>query len=172
MDKVVKFCQQPRLGLRCSPPFMLDILPDTYQHLRSICTRYEDSMDPKADKVLSHFVDNIAVKCRQALKLFKEGKLPIVVSIVVVVSASAQQSLTLYTVIILSTLSPSLSITMHLSSVVTSSTSPCASVCVCRQRENVRSGQHVPTEPDQADAGVLRTARRTEGTQRHASCRM
>ncbi len=34
MDKVVKLCQHPRMNLKNSPPFILDILPDTYQHLR------------------------------------------------------------------------------------------------------------------------------------------
>ncbi len=37
MDKVVKLCQHPRMNLKNSPPFILDILPDTYQHLRWVC---------------------------------------------------------------------------------------------------------------------------------------
>ena len=41
MDKVVKLCQSPKLNLKNSPPFILDILPDTYQHLRLIYSKYE-----------------------------------------------------------------------------------------------------------------------------------
>ena len=46
MDKVVKLCQSPKLNLKNSPPFILDILPDTYQHLRLIYSKYEqDKLD-------------------------------------------------------------------------------------------------------------------------------
>ena len=46
MDKVVKLCQSPKLNLKNSPPFILDILPDTYQHLRLIYSQYEqDKLD-------------------------------------------------------------------------------------------------------------------------------
>lgn len=44
MDRVVKQCQQPKMNLKNSPPFILDILPDTYQHLRLIYTKYENSL--------------------------------------------------------------------------------------------------------------------------------
>ena len=44
MDRVVKQCQQPRMCLRNSPPFILDIMPDTYQHLRLIYTKYENKI--------------------------------------------------------------------------------------------------------------------------------
>ena len=44
MDKVVKQCQQPKMSLKNSPPFILDILPDTYQHLRLIHTKYENNL--------------------------------------------------------------------------------------------------------------------------------
>ena len=45
MDKVVKLCQSPKLNLKNSPPFILDILPDTYQHLRLIYSKYEQVRD-------------------------------------------------------------------------------------------------------------------------------
>ena len=38
---MVKLCQSPKLNLKNSPPFILDILPDTYQHLRLIYSKYE-----------------------------------------------------------------------------------------------------------------------------------
>lgn len=41
MDKVVRLCQNPKVGLKNSPPYILDLLPDTYQHLRLILNRYE-----------------------------------------------------------------------------------------------------------------------------------
>lgn len=44
MDRVVKQCQQPKMNLKNSPPFILDILPDTYQHLRLIYTKYESDL--------------------------------------------------------------------------------------------------------------------------------
>ncbi|PZC72636.1 hypothetical protein B5X24_HaOG210870 [Helicoverpa armigera] len=59
MDKVVKLCQHHKMNLKNSPPFILDILPDTYQRLRVIYSKYEDNMQ---------------AKCKQAIKLFKEGK--------------------------------------------------------------------------------------------------
>lgn len=44
MDKVVKQCQQSKMNLKNSPPFILDILPDTYQHLRLVYTKYENNL--------------------------------------------------------------------------------------------------------------------------------
>jgi len=44
MDQVVKLCQQPRMNLKNSPPYILDILPDTYQHLKTVYAVYEDKM--------------------------------------------------------------------------------------------------------------------------------
>ena len=41
LSQVVKLCQSPKLNLKNSPPFILDILPDTYQHLRLIYSKYE-----------------------------------------------------------------------------------------------------------------------------------
>lgn len=75
MDKVVKQCQQPRMNLKNSPPFILDILPDTYQHLRAICEKYEDKMFELNDnEYFKIFIENLMRKCKQAIKLFKEGK--------------------------------------------------------------------------------------------------
>ena len=96
MDKVVKLCQSPKLNLKNSPPFILDILPDTYQHLRLIYSKYEQvnpaekiesSKDADAEyiyfqdklDVLNNneyfkiFIENLQRKCKQAIKLFKEG---------------------------------------------------------------------------------------------------
>ena len=77
MDKVVKMCQHPKMSLRNSPPFILDILPDTYQHLRLIWSR----LNPD-EKIQSHneceyfrtFIENLMNKCKNTIKLFRDGK--------------------------------------------------------------------------------------------------
>merc|ERR1719431_2164069 len=76
MDKVVKLCQSPKLNLKNSPPFILDILPDTYQHLRLIYSKYEqERMDLlNSTEYFKIFIENLQKKCKQAIKLFKEGK--------------------------------------------------------------------------------------------------
>ncbi|XP_024085101.1 E3 ubiquitin-protein ligase CBL-B isoform X2 [Cimex lectularius] len=75
MDKVVKLCQHPRMNLKNSPPFILDILPDTYQRLRLIYSKYEDRMPSlHNNEHFNVFIVNLMRKCKQAIKLFKEGK--------------------------------------------------------------------------------------------------
>ncbi|XP_057365218.1 E3 ubiquitin-protein ligase CBL-like [Daphnia carinata] len=75
MDKVVKLCQHSKMNLKNSPPFILDILPDTYQHLRLIYTKYEDNMVAlNNEEYFKVFIENLMRKCKQAIKLFKEGK--------------------------------------------------------------------------------------------------
>jgi len=76
MDKVVKLCQSPKLNLKNSPPFILDILPDTYQHLRLIYSKHEqDKLDVlNNNEYFKIFIENLQRKCKQAIKLFKEGK--------------------------------------------------------------------------------------------------
>ncbi|XP_058789602.1 E3 ubiquitin-protein ligase CBL isoform X3 [Phymastichus coffea] len=75
MDKVVKLCQHQRMNLKNSPPFILDILPDTYQRLRLIYSKYEDRMHVlHNNEHFCVFINNLMRKCKQAIKLFKEGK--------------------------------------------------------------------------------------------------
>ncbi|XP_020707299.1 E3 ubiquitin-protein ligase CBL-B isoform X3 [Athalia rosae] len=75
MDKVVKLCQHQRMNLKNSPPFILDILPDTYQRLRLIYTKYEEKMQVlHSNEHFCVFINNLMRKCKQAIKLFKEGK--------------------------------------------------------------------------------------------------
>ena len=110
MDKVVKLCQSPKLNLKNSPPFILDILPDTYQHLRLIYSKYEqvhpaEKIESSKDKdaeffyfqdkldVLNNneyfkiFIENLQRKCKQAIKLFKEGTESIEQSVISVESS-------------------------------------------------------------------------------------
>ncbi|XP_043499401.1 E3 ubiquitin-protein ligase CBL-B-B isoform X2 [Polistes fuscatus] len=75
MDKVVKLCQHQRMNLKNSPPFILDILPDTYQRLRLIYSKYEERMQIlHSNEHFCVFINNLMRKCKQAIKLFKEGK--------------------------------------------------------------------------------------------------
>lgn len=75
MDKVVKLCQHQKMNLKNSPPFILDILPDTYQRLKLIYSKYEDNMmQLHSNEHFNIFIINLMRKCKQAIKLFKEGK--------------------------------------------------------------------------------------------------
>ncbi|XP_051965699.1 E3 ubiquitin-protein ligase CBL isoform X3 [Xyrauchen texanus] len=75
MDKVVRLCQNPKLALKNSPPYILDLLPDTYQHLRTILSRYEGKMETLGDnEYFRVFVENLTKKTKQTISLFKEGK--------------------------------------------------------------------------------------------------
>jgi E3 ubiquitin-protein ligase CBL len=75
MDKVVKLCQHSKMNLKNSPPFILDILPDTYQHLRTIYNKHDERMHLlNENEYFRIFIENLNRKCKQAVKLFKEGK--------------------------------------------------------------------------------------------------
>lgn len=75
MDKVVKLCQHTKMNLKNSPPFILDILPDTYQRLRFIYSKYEHNIQLlHENEHFNLFIINLMRKCKQAIKLFKEGK--------------------------------------------------------------------------------------------------
>lgn len=75
MDKVVNLCANRRMNLKNSPPFILDILPDTYQHLRSIFKKYEDNIAFLNDnEYFRLFVENLMGKCKQTVRLFKDAK--------------------------------------------------------------------------------------------------
>lgn len=75
MDKVVRLCQNPKVGLKNSPPYILDLLPDTYQHLRLILNRYEGKMEALGEnEYFRVFMENLLKKTKQTVSLFKEGK--------------------------------------------------------------------------------------------------
>ena len=75
MDKVVNSCANRRMNLKNSPPFILDILPDTYQHLRIIFKKYEDNIGFLNDnEYFKLFMENLMSKCKQTNHLFKEAK--------------------------------------------------------------------------------------------------
>lgn len=75
MDKVVNLCANRRMNLKNSPPFILDILPETYQHLRKIFKNYETQLEFLNDNdYFKIFMENLMNKCKQATQLFKEAK--------------------------------------------------------------------------------------------------
>ncbi|XP_071958390.1 E3 ubiquitin-protein ligase CBL-C-like isoform X2 [Antedon mediterranea] len=75
MEKVMRLCQHPKMKLKNSPPYILDILPDTYHHLRTIWTKYEDRVHVLNEiEYFRIFVDNIMRKTKQTIKLFKDNK--------------------------------------------------------------------------------------------------
>ncbi|XP_056450264.1 E3 ubiquitin-protein ligase CBL-like [Gadus chalcogrammus] len=75
MDKVVRLCQNPKVALKNSPPYILDLLPDTYQHLRTILSRYEGKMEVLGENEYFRVViENLTNKIKQTISLFKEAK--------------------------------------------------------------------------------------------------
>ncbi|XP_044297293.1 E3 ubiquitin-protein ligase CBL-B isoform X2 [Varanus komodoensis] len=77
MDKVVRLCQNPKLQLKNSPPYILDILPDTYQHLRLILSKYDDNqklVQLSENEYFKIYIDSLMKKSKRAIRLFKEGK--------------------------------------------------------------------------------------------------
>ncbi|KAM4620882.1 E3 ubiquitin-protein ligase CBL-B isoform 2-T2 [Polymixia lowei] len=77
MDKVVRHCQNPRLQLKNSPPYILDILPDAYQHLRLILCKYEENQrltQLSENEYFKVYIDSLMKKSKRAIRLFKEGK--------------------------------------------------------------------------------------------------
>ncbi|XP_020501708.1 E3 ubiquitin-protein ligase CBL-B-B isoform X4 [Labrus bergylta] len=77
MDKVVRLCQNPRLLLKNSPPYILDILPDAYQHLRLILVKYEENQrltQLSDNDYFKIYIDSLIKKSKRAIRLFKEGK--------------------------------------------------------------------------------------------------
>ncbi|KAM8976043.1 E3 ubiquitin-protein ligase CBL-B isoform 2-T2 [Pelodytes ibericus] len=77
MDKVVRLCQNPKLQLKNSPPYILDILPDTYQHLRLILSKYDENqklVQLSENEYFKIYIDSLMKKSKRAIRLFKEGK--------------------------------------------------------------------------------------------------
>ncbi|CAF1358192.1 unnamed protein product [Adineta steineri] len=74
MDRIVKYCQMPKMNLKNSPPYMLDILPDFYQILREIITNYEDRLHILNDiEYFRIFIDNLIDLCTKTIECFKRA---------------------------------------------------------------------------------------------------
>ena len=75
MDKIVDLCANRKMNLKDSPPFILNILPDTYRHLRIIFKKYEDNIRFLNDnEYFKLFIENLMNKCKQTIRLFKDAK--------------------------------------------------------------------------------------------------
>lgn len=73
--QVVRLCQNPKVALKNSPPYILDLLPDTYQHLRTILSRYEGKIEILGENEYFRVVmENLTNKTKQTMSLFKEAK--------------------------------------------------------------------------------------------------
>lgn len=73
----VRLCQNPRLQLKNSPPYILDILPDAYQHLRLTLSKYEENQrltQLSENEYFKIYIDSLMRKSKRAIRLFKEGK--------------------------------------------------------------------------------------------------
>ncbi|KAM7542803.1 hypothetical protein Aperf_G00000007919 [Anoplocephala perfoliata] len=75
LDKLINVCRDPRIVLRNSPPYLLDILPDIIEKLRNIMLAYQGSMDELFKSAYFQvFLYNLNEKCELSSKLFKEAK--------------------------------------------------------------------------------------------------
>ncbi|CAF3891899.1 unnamed protein product [Rotaria magnacalcarata] len=74
MDRIVKYCQMPKMNLKNSPPYMLDILPDLYQTLREIMNNYDDRLHILNDiDYFRIFIDNLIDQCTKTIDCFKRA---------------------------------------------------------------------------------------------------
>ena len=74
MDRIVKYCQVPKMNLKNSPPYMLDILPDFYQILREIISNYEDRLHILNEiEYFRIFIDNLTELCTKTIDCFKRA---------------------------------------------------------------------------------------------------
>ena len=63
------------MNLKNSPPFILDILPDTFQHLKSIQSANEERfIQLTNNEYFVIFMDNLSKKCKSCIELFKSHK--------------------------------------------------------------------------------------------------
>ncbi|XP_029432914.1 E3 ubiquitin-protein ligase CBL-C [Rhinatrema bivittatum] len=75
VEKLKKLCQNPRLQLRNSPPYLLELMPETHQQLRLL----QSSCEPRLDLLLENdyfriYLSNLLAKTKQATGLFKEAR--------------------------------------------------------------------------------------------------
>jgi E3 ubiquitin-protein ligase CBL len=74
MDRIVKYCQMPKMNLINSPPYILDILPELYQILREIINNYEDRLHILNDiEYFRIFIDNLIEQCTKTIECIKHA---------------------------------------------------------------------------------------------------
>lgn len=72
METVIRLCQQPRMFLKNSPPFILDILPDIYNLLNIILTNDPNIL--QENLYLRLFISNLTNTCKRTVRLFQNQK--------------------------------------------------------------------------------------------------
>uniref|UniRef100_A0A914LDN7 E3 ubiquitin-protein ligase CBL n=1 Tax=Meloidogyne incognita TaxID=6306 RepID=A0A914LDN7_MELIC len=72
METVIRLCQQPRMFLKNSPPFILDILPDIYNLLNIILTNDPNIL--QSNLYLRLFISNLTNTCKRTVRLFQNQK--------------------------------------------------------------------------------------------------
>jgi E3 ubiquitin-protein ligase CBL len=74
MDRIVKYCEMPKMKLINSPPYILDILPELYELLRTIITNYEDRLHILNEiEYIRIFIDNLSEQCTKIIESFKRA---------------------------------------------------------------------------------------------------
>ncbi|XP_067831290.1 E3 ubiquitin-protein ligase CBL-like [Heptranchias perlo] len=75
LEKLIKLCHNPRLQLKNSPPYILEIVPETCSHLKLLLSNYESKPDLLwENRHLCVCLENLSNKAKQAIRLFKEAK--------------------------------------------------------------------------------------------------
>ncbi|VDM32759.1 unnamed protein product [Hydatigera taeniaeformis] len=75
LEKLINLCRDPRVMLRNSPPYLLDILPDIADKLKRIMYAYQGCLDELFKSLYFQvFLYNLNEKCELTSKLFKEAK--------------------------------------------------------------------------------------------------
>ncbi|CAH8637056.1 unnamed protein product [Schistosoma mattheei] len=75
LDKVVRLCQQPKLSLKASPPYILDTIPDIYEKLQRIIANYEENYDALSEiEYFQIYISTLIEKSKQTISLFKNSK--------------------------------------------------------------------------------------------------
>ncbi|KAF5397423.1 hypothetical protein PHET_09116 [Paragonimus heterotremus] len=75
LDRVVHLCQQPRLNLKVSPPYLLDTIPDLYEKLQSIVNHYQNDYESLSRlEYFRVFVSSVVDRSKRAVQLFDEAK--------------------------------------------------------------------------------------------------
>jgi len=74
IEKVLKYCQSEKMNLINSPPYIIDIMPDTYNYLNQIFNIYENKLHILNEiTYFVVFVNNLITKLEFLVNLFKQA---------------------------------------------------------------------------------------------------
>nr|XP_033770476.1 E3 ubiquitin-protein ligase CBL-like isoform X2 [Geotrypetes seraphini] len=75
VEKLKKLCQNQRLQLRNSPPYLPELMPETYHKLRLIQSCHEPHLECLLENdYFKIYLGNLLAKAKQATGLFKEAR--------------------------------------------------------------------------------------------------